>query len=232
MPGTKQRTVRRKKICPPHKRIPQKSTNKPSATPTETRSTPSQDTLSSTPSRNTSTSHSQNPPQTPSTSASHSQDPPQTPSTSTRAVSASRKKLSKSPHTPLSNVSSDSDDDLVEAGNKLVILEVDGINEALQSSVVCKECSGGPVVFVEDHTSKQGMFTKPSLHCKQCGVTTNISFSTFPPSYKALTINRKSVFTNKCIGGTSTSLNSLETVSQRVIPGKNGCRNSLYSVQV
>lgn len=133
-------------------------------------------------------------------------------------MSASRKKLSKSPHTPLSTVSSDSDDEIIEAGNKLVILEIDGVNEALKSSVACKECSGGPVVFVEDHASKQGLCTKPSLHCEQCGVTTCISFSTLPPSHKALTINRKSVFANKCIGGTSTSLNTFCTMMDLPLP--------------
>ena len=76
-------------------------------------------------------------------------------------MSASRKKLSKSPHTPLSTVSSDSDDEIIEAGNKLVILEIDGVNETLKSFVACKECSGGPVVFMEDHASKDCVL---SLH--------------------------------------------------------------------
>ena len=202
MPGRKQRTVRRKKIRPPHKRVPQKLTKKSSSTPTV--ATRSQQTLSSTPTRTTSTSH--------------PQSPLQSPSTSTQTVSASRKKLSKSPHTPLSTVSSDSDDEMIEAGNKLVVLEIDGVNEALKSSVACKECSGGPIVFVEDHTSKKGLCTKPSLHCEQCGAMTPISFSTLPPSNKALTVNRKSVFANKCIGGTWTSLNTFCTMMDLPLP--------------
>lgn len=132
-------------------------------------------------------------------------------------MSASRKKLNKSPHTPLSTVSSDSDNEIIEAGNKLVILEVHGVNEALKTSVACKECLGGPVVFVEDHTSKEGLCTKPSLHYEQCGATTCISL-TLPPSHKALTINRKSVFVNKCIGGTSTSLNTFCTMMDLPLP--------------
>ena len=98
MPRRKQKTVRRKKIRPPHKRVPWKLTNKPSSAPAE--ATPSQHTLSSTPIRNTSSSHFQN--------------PLQIPSTSTQTVSASRKKLSKSPHTPLGTVSSDSDDEIID----------------------------------------------------------------------------------------------------------------------
>lgn len=187
MPGRKQRTVR-KKIHLPYNRVPQKLTNKPSSVPTE--ATPLQHTFSSTPTHNTSTYHSQN--------------PLQTPSTSTQTVLTSRKQLSKSPHTPLSTVSSDSDDEIIEARDKLVILEVDRVNEDLKSSVTCKECSGGPVVFVKDHASKQGLCAKPSLHCGQCGTTTCISFSTLPPMHKALTVNHKSVFASKCIGGALT----------------------------
>ena len=144
-----QRTVRRKKICPPHKRVPHKLTNKPSSAPTE--ATISQHILSSTHTCNTSTFHSQSPLQT-------------WPSTSTQTVSASRKKLStcKSPHTPLSTVSSDSDDDMIER-NKLIILELDRVNEAIKSSVASKECSGSRVVFVEDHASNQGLFIKSSV---------------------------------------------------------------------
>lgn len=89
-----------------------------------------------------------------------------------------------------------------------MILEVDGLNEVLRTSVSCKECSSGPVTFVEVHASKKELSTNPSLHCEECGATTSISFSTLPPSHKALTINRKSVFANKCVGGTSALLNT------------------------
>ena len=40
----------------------------------------------------------------------------------------------------------------------------------------------------------------------------NIPFSTVLPSHKALTINCKSVFANKCIGSTSASLNTFCTM--------------------
>ena len=92
--------------------------------------------------------------------------------------------------------------------NKLIILEIYGLNEALKGSVACKECSGGPEILVEDHTRKEGLSTHPLLRCEQCGATNNIPFSTLPPSHKALTINRKSGSANKCIGSTSASLNT------------------------
>ena len=143
MPGSKQRTVRRKKIRLPHKRVSQESTTTPPSVPTEAESSEHVPLCTPTPA-NTS---------------------PQTPSSS----SASRKKLSKPPHTPLSNVTSSSDDESTECGNKLVILEIDGPNEALKVFVSCKECSGGPVVLVHDHTHKEGLSTHPSLQCEQCG---------------------------------------------------------------
>ena len=64
-------------------------------------------------------------------------------------------------------------------GNKLIILEIYGLNEALKGSVACKECSGGPEILVEDHTRKEGLSTHPLLRCEQCGATNNIPFSTF-----------------------------------------------------
>ena len=75
MPGIKQRTIRRKKIRPPHKRVLRKSTTVPSSAPTEAAS--AQRAPSSTPTC------------TPSTSL--TEVTPQTPSTSTKAVSALRK---------------------------------------------------------------------------------------------------------------------------------------------
>ena len=192
MPGRKQRTIRRKKIRPPHRRVSQESTTAPPSAPTEAESSE------------------RAPPSTPTGPT----PAPQTPSSS----SASRKKLSKAPHTPLSTVTSSSDDEPTECGNKLVILEIDGLNETLKGSVCCKECSGGPVVLVQDHTRKEGLSTHPSLQCEQCGATNKIPFSTLPPSHKALTINRKSVFANKCIGSTSASLNTFCTMMDLPAP--------------
>lgn len=162
MPGRKQRTIRRKKIRPPHRRVSQESTTAPPSAPTEAESSE------------------RAPPSTPTGPT----PAPQTPSSS----SASRKKLSKAPHTRLSTVTSSSDDEPTECGNKLVILEIDGLNETLKGSVCCKECSGGPVVLVQDHTRKEGSSTHPSLQCEQCGATNKIPFSTLPPSHKALTV--------------------------------------------
>ena len=113
MPGTKQRSTRRKKIRPPHKRVPQKSTTAPSSAPTE-------------------------PTEPESSERAHSSTPtsadvrPRTPSSS----SASRKKLSKAPHTPFSLDSCSSEDESTGSGNKLVILEIDGLNETLRRCVL------------------------------------------------------------------------------------------------
>ena len=78
-------------------------------------------------------------------------------------MSASRKKLSKALYTPLSSINSSSDNESIDAGNKLVILEVDGLNEVLKSSVPCKECSVGPVVIMEDHSHEKRLCTNPSV---------------------------------------------------------------------
>ena len=93
-----------------------------------------------------------------------------------------------------STVRSSSDDESAECGNKIY-----GLNKAY------KECSE---ILVEDHTRKEGLSTHPSLRCEQCGAMNNIPISTLPHSHKVLTINRKSVSANKCIGSTSSSLNT------------------------
>lgn len=157
MPGTKQRTVRRKKICPPHKRVSEKPTSAPPPTSPVAISSPS----TSTPAPSSTVV------QTPTTttvtpSASPSGNLPLTPSISTRAVSASKKKLSKSPHTNIGDSSSDEESVAIESG----ILEVDALNEAMKSSVSCKECSGGPVVLMQDQLNKKGLSTNPSLQCE------------------------------------------------------------------
>ena len=118
---------------PPHKRAAQKSTAVPSSAPTEA--------VSSQPApTSTRTRYSFN--FSPSTDSLYS----------TETVSASRKKLSKALYTPLTRV-------LIM---NLSMLEVDGLNEVLKSSVPCKECSVGPVVLMEDHSHEKRLCTNPS----------------------------------------------------------------------
>ena len=146
MPGIKQRTVRRKKICPPHKR--------------------------------------------------------KSPSTPSQKVSASRKKLVKSPSS-LFTKKTKASKDTCQQGRRAVILEKESVSPALESAVVCKHCFSGPVTFQEDKTKAVGLYTGPYLCCEACGEVTVIPFSFVN---EALSINRKAVFANKCMGGTRASL--------------------------
>ena len=128
----------------PHKRAAQKSTAVPSSAPTEAAS--SQPAPSSTRTR-----YSFN--FSPSTGSLYLY----------RNSVSLEKKLSKALYTPLSSINSSSDNESIDAGNKLVILEVDGLNEVLKSSVPCKECSVGPVVIMEDHSHEKRLCTNPSV---------------------------------------------------------------------
>lgn len=148
MPGIKQRTVRRKKICPPHKR--------------------------------------------------------KGPSAPSHKVSASRKKLVNSPSSLLSKKKKASKDSC-QKGKRTVVLEKESVSPTLESAVVCKHCLCGPVTFQEDETKSVGLYTNLYLRCVACGEVTEFPFSSVNDG-KALSINRKVIFANKCIGGTRASL--------------------------
>ena len=104
-------------------------------------------------------------------------------STSIGIITASQKKLCKSPYFDDSkdsdSGSSDSDTESYESyeGKGMRLFEVAGLQAALQS-VCCKECGGGPVVLRED-------FSTPLLWaCVAPSVGTS----------KVLEVNRKAVF--------------------------------------
>ena len=191
MPGNKYRTIRRRKRQPPYKA--RKKTN-------ESTSAPSASSASATVPASTSSE----PSSLPSTAAS---------SASPSTVSPSQKKLSKSKHISV-NVGDDDDSyesdfetfDVYE-GEGIRMLEVAGLQTALQS-VCCSECGSGPIEFREDFSKKQGLYTAPSFLCVNCSLSTPIPFSTVGTS-KALQINRKSVFANKCAGGNLAGLQIL-----------------------
>lgn len=119
------------------------------------------------------------------------------------ADTASRKKLTNSPLTSLCDDSWYSHDE--QDQNKwTVILEVAGLQEALKKYTVCSTCYG-PVSFRCNSFPHQGLGT-PSIFCENCDCCGTIPFSAAEAQGRSLAINRRSVFANKCIGGTRASL--------------------------
>ena len=227
MPGIKQRTTRRKKRKPPVKRpvTPDIASSKPDVASTTTATTTSLTSLSpvTTVSGSTSTTTA-----TPSIS------------TSSATPTASEKKLMQSISDLLDKQSStsESESDEVYEGRGVRLLELQGLQSALQS-LLCRECHGGPVIFKEDFTKKEGLCTKPFLLCENCGNTTAIDFSTTSGS-KVLAINQKAVFANKCAGGSSSSLNMFCAMLDAPLPiskniysqyNKDICEKSITQVQ-
>ena len=194
MPGRKHRTIRRKKRKPPTRRVTAPSTSTTLA-------------VSSTPSVVASTST------TSSTLAS-------------TKITACEKKLRKSPYLPVVEYNSDNEEqiDLDDFenweslnGDGVRLLEVKGLQTALLESVLCKKCGCGPVEFQEEIHRKQGLMTYPFLHCGSCHSKTYIPFATVG-STKKFAINQKSVFANKCTGGTHSSLTLLYSMQDLPLP--------------
>ena len=130
------------------------------------------------------------------------------PSVSTPAPTASVKKLSASPHATYGNSSSESEVEECKCDGKGArILEVSGLQSALEG-VCCKHCGSGPIVFREDVSKRQGLYTSPFLYCESCTTALPILFSACSSS-KALAINRRAVLANKCAGGSHSSLEYL-----------------------
>ena len=121
-------------------------------------------------------------------------------STSIGIITASQKKLCKSPYFDDSkdsdSGSSDSDTESYESyeGKGMRLFEVAGLQAALQS-VCCKECGGGPVVLREDFSKWQGLCTQPHLFCESCScVAPSVGTS------KVVEVNRKAVFAKQVFG--------------------------------
>ena len=85
------------------------------------------------------------------------------------------------------------------------IFELPSLQLALSEAVCCKACGSGSITLKEDLSLQRGLYTKPYLYCEQCASTTYIPFS-YCHSSKVLAINRRSVFANRCVGGTHSSL--------------------------
>ena len=137
--------------------------------------------------------------------------------TPTRAISssvesgpttASEKKLSLSPHNAsestsyLNSSDSESESDGIKMGAR--ILEVSGLQTALEAAVCCSKECGGQILLKEDLYKREGLCTHPYLFCQKCGSKTVIPFT--KSSSRSLAINRRAVLANKCIGGSYPSL--------------------------
>ena len=85
------------------------------------------------------------------------------------ARTASLKKLSMSPHTPFSlNKTNDTlrvklcdKLGLKNPGKEVAIVEIDGLQSALEASVMCSTCGSGPVVFERDYSKQVGLCAHP-----------------------------------------------------------------------
>ena len=176
MPGTKHRTKRRNKRKPPYRAITRTSrAQKDSVSTVNLGTTPLISTT--TPAATVSLQMSTSTPQT--------------------TPTATQKKLSKSPHAShLLDHSTETEFDNFE-GQGVRILEVKGLQSALQS-VCCKICKGS-ISFQENFNRQQGLYTAPCLVCGSCENVTHISFSRVGNS-KVLALNLKMVLASKLAG--------------------------------
>ena len=109
-------------------------------------------------------------------------------------------------------------------GKEVAIVEIGGFQSALEASVMCSTCGSGPVVFEQDYSTQIGLYANPSLYCTSCETETPIPFA-FVDNSKSLLINRKSVFANKCVGRTHSSLNTFCAMMEMPTPfSKNSYR--------
>lgn len=84
-----------------------------------------------------------------------------------RIVPTSQKKLSKSAYVSVNDNSCENDFEMFDVyeWEGMRMLEVAGLQIALEG-VCCKECGSCPIVFKEDFSKKQGLYTAPSLYCE------------------------------------------------------------------
>ena len=139
-------------------------------------------------------------------------------------TTASERKLSHSPHTtseyPCSSLSSSESESESEGGKTgSRILEVRGIQSAL-GAVCCKEC-GGLVSFKDELHKREGLCTHPYLFCNGCQSATSISFA--KSDARSLTVNRRTVLANKCVGGSYTSPETLLALLDIPPPVSHAC---------
>ena len=194
MPGTKSRTTRRKK------RWARGPTARKAS---EVRSTPSAVAGATTATETATTS--------PSTTIAS----PSTP----RAATASKKKLSVSPYISTADFDDDSSSEESERemeGHGVRLFELDGLKSVFQG-VRCGECGEKGLVYREDFSRRQGLYTAPYLLCESCNCQVSIPFSSVGTS-KVLCVNRKAVFANKCAGGSAASLQMLFSMLDLPLP--------------
>ncbi len=97
-------------------------------------------------------------------------------------------------------------------------MEFQGLNEALLRRCVCSECGGGPIELREDLHRREGLVTHPYLFCPSCNGKDYIAYSRGSTKQRRLAINQKSVFANKCAGGTHPSLQMLCAMMDLPLP--------------
>lgn len=82
-----------------------------------------------------------------------------------KQVSASRKKLVKSPTSLFLRKKASK-----LAGVMTVVIEKQGLCATLKDAVMCQYCLSGPVRFGQDETQSNGLGTNPYLTCESCKV--------------------------------------------------------------
>ena len=133
-----------------------------------------------------------------------------------RATTASKKQLSVSPHLPKENDSSSEDSECELEGHGCRLFELDGLKSVFQG-VRCGECGEKGLVYREDFSKRQGLYTAPYLVCESCSSQVLIPFSSVG-TRQVLCVNRKAVFANKCAGGSASSLQMLFTMLDMPLP--------------
>ena len=160
MPGTKSRTIQRRKRRPPVRKAAKskKAAREPTFS-SRNDSTPSLPTIPAT------------------TVATGLYSAPST-STSTPALTTTAKKLAKSLYLSLPEQSSDESElemyDEFE-GKGVRLFELEGLQKALES-VTCRKCGTGHIVLRENLHLRQGLYTEPYLVCEECSNITKVPF--------------------------------------------------------
>ena len=127
-------------------------------------------------------------------------------------VTASQRKRSLSPYASFhddsgaSSSESESDMDVFE-GEGCRLFELGRLQTVLQQ-LSYGECGEKGIVYREDFTKRQGLYTASYLFCKECSCRIPIPFSSVSKR-RVLAVNWKAVFANKCAGGSLASLKKL-----------------------
>ena len=130
-------------------------------------------------------------------------------------ITTSQKKLLKSPLLAGSNSTGDNLDDSGLSiphyvGKPIMLVEAPELLSALLKGFLCKckKCGVESRITIQENiVNKQGLCSSPYFLCEACKTATKIHYSTVSnDGTKVLSINRRSVVANKCIGGTYSSL--------------------------